>query len=96
VLKHANNEGAPLSQSNLTPEIETKIYRAFDKIHELGLVHGDPKAENILVSSADGEPSVWVIDFESTHKGDDQSYAEERETLKELIEEVRYGEMMEW
>jgi len=84
-----------LSQSNLTSEVETKIYHAFDMIHEFGVVHGDLSAENILVSSADAEPSVWIIDFEYARNGDDESFAMERETVKELIEEVRHGEIME-
>ena len=84
-----------MSQTNLTPEVEEKIYHAFDKIHDLGVVHGDPNVDNILVSATAGEPSVWIIDFEYSHEGDDQSYAAERETLEELIQEVRYGEIME-
>ena len=81
-----------MSQTNLTPEVEEKIYHAFDKIHDLGVVHGDPNVDNILVSATAGEPSVWIIDFEFARDGDDDAYKIEDNAIKELIECVKRGE----
>ena len=45
----------------MTIEREKKVLQAFDAIHALGVLHGDIRAENILVEN-DGK--VWIIDFE--------------------------------
>jgi tRNA A-37 threonylcarbamoyl transferase component Bud32 len=53
-----------LSTMNLTPAIEREIENAFSAIHARGVVHGDPRAANILVSNDPKKPKVWIIDFE--------------------------------
>jgi RIO-like serine/threonine protein kinase len=45
----------------LTDDVEREIVDAFHSIHGLGVVHGDVRADNILVSE-DGK--VWIVDFE--------------------------------
>lgn len=40
---------------------------AFEKIHALGVVHGDIRKENVMVRE---DESVWIIDFDlSVHEG---------------------------
>src|SRR5881392_1969883 len=65
----ANSKATPLSPSNLTPEVESKIFKAFGEVHQLGLAHCDIRTQNILVSSADDDASVWIIDFEFARSG---------------------------
>jgi RIO-like serine/threonine protein kinase len=42
--------------------VEVEIMKAFDAIHELGVIHNDVREQNILVTD-DGE-SVFIIDFD--------------------------------
>jgi serine/threonine protein kinase len=46
----------------LTDKVEMDIWKAFDAIHELGVIHNDVREQNILVTD-DGE-SVFIIDFD--------------------------------
>jgi RIO-like serine/threonine protein kinase len=45
----------------LTAKVKKEILKAFKAIHALGVVHGDVRADNILVGK---DESVWIIDFE--------------------------------
>ncbi|MFO0587818.1 MAG: serine/threonine-protein kinase [Polyangiaceae bacterium] len=44
-------------------EIARQTAEGLGAIHAAGLVHGDVKPSNILVSRATGEPHVWLIDL---------------------------------
>jgi tRNA A-37 threonylcarbamoyl transferase component Bud32 len=55
------NQGNDLAAENLTPKVEQNLWAAFKEIHELGVVHGDIRNENVLVRD---DESVWIIDFE--------------------------------
>jgi serine/threonine-protein kinase RIO1 len=47
--------------------VEENLLAAFEKIHALGVVHGDIRKENVMVKE---DESVWIIDFElSIHEG---------------------------
>ena len=46
----------------MTARAETEILNAFDSIHSLGVIHGDSRADNILV--AEEGDAAWIIDFE--------------------------------
>jgi len=48
--------------SNLTATAENNIIKGFESIHALGVIHGDIRAENILVSK--GGNAAWIVDFE--------------------------------
>lgn len=53
-----------MSSSNLTPKREKTILKAFDAVHALGILHGDARLENILISNKGDLEDVWLIDFE--------------------------------
>jgi serine/threonine protein kinase len=48
--------------SNYTEKVAIEIFKAYDAIHSLDVIHGDVRAENVLVGK-DGK-SVWLVDFE--------------------------------
>ncbi len=48
----------------VTPSRVRQVGRHLARLHEAGLVHGDPTTRNVRVQrGADGEPSVFLIDF---------------------------------
>ena len=49
--------------ANLTADVEQKVGEALTAIHRLGVIHGDIRVANILLSN-DG--TVWFIDFEAS------------------------------
>ena len=63
---------------------------AFSAIHALGIIHGDIRAENILVSK---DNSAWIIDFEFaefvTAEDMDSSITAENEALEDLFARIR-------
>ena len=66
---------------------------SFTEIHALGVIHGDVRPENILVSEEEGK--VWVIDFEFAEilvdgDGDaDSKVAEEIIALNDMLADVK-------
>jgi RIO-like serine/threonine protein kinase len=46
---------------NLTANVKGQVIKAFDAIHSFNVIHGDVRAENILVGRDD---KVWIVDFE--------------------------------
>ena|SRR5579871_6240528 len=48
--------------SSYSEEVASEIFKAYNAIHSLEVIHGDVRAENILIGR-DGK-SVWLIDFE--------------------------------
>jgi len=82
-------EGSPVSPANLTAAVESNILKAFDSIHALGVVHGDIRADNILVS-AKGNRS-WIIDFEFGQIVDvaEDILFQEMEEVKHLLRAIR-------
>ena len=55
-------------------------------------MHNDVRPDNILVASAAGESSVWIINFEYSEPRDDEMYEVEREKIIRVIESVKRGE----
>jgi thiamine kinase-like enzyme len=70
----------------LTDEIESKIFDAFESIHQLGIVHNDVRPGNVLISQ-DG--SVWIIDFEHAGTGGERIYDVEHGHIRDMIHELR-------
>jgi RIO-like serine/threonine protein kinase len=70
--------------------VESEIYKAFEAIHVLGVIHGDVRAANILVGK---DESVWIIDFEfaSIKEGNeiDAAAASESSNVAYLLKEVK-------
>lgn len=62
--------------------MEKKIISAFDKIHRLGVVHGDIRTGNILVGR---DRTVWIVDFEFSHA------AAEGDVGTRLLSEERFA-----
>lgn len=60
--------------------MEDKIRKAYGELHQLGVLHGDVRPSNILVSSSE---SVYIIDFENA------SMASERVREGEMLEVQR-------
>jgi len=73
----------------LNDRIENKVLEAFDKIHELGVVHNDVRADNILVSLRDDD--VWVVDFECASDGNEESFQSEQNVVRRLMTKVKEG-----
>jgi serine/threonine protein kinase len=88
----SNDEASPISVSNLTSKAENAIFKAFEAIHSLGVLHGDIRAENILV--AEGGNAAWIVDFEFAEiiNEDDAKKSkllEETEAVRELLKEIK-------
>lgn len=94
-LHLSNEEGSPVSSSNLTANAENKIIKGFESIHALGVVHGDIRAENILVSK--GGDAAWIVDFEFSamigegHTAKLSKTAQEMVEIKRLLMEIKNG-----
>ena len=90
---YSNDKAYPVSSANLTSQAEKEIMMAFDAIHALGVVHGDIRAENILVTE-DGN-SAWIIDFEYSEilpvEEIDSRSTSEKETVADLLATIRSG-----
>jgi serine/threonine protein kinase len=91
-LHHSDDEASPVSSVNLTPKAESKILKAFDGIHALGVLHCDIRADNILVGEEGNH--VWIVDFEFAHVigvGEDakQRLSAELKEVKRLLTEIR-------
>ena len=77
----------------MTARAETEILNAFDSIHSLGVIHGDIRADNILV--AEGGDAAWIIDFESTeivterNNVNESQFFQESKAIKELLKGCR-------
>jgi RIO-like serine/threonine protein kinase len=74
----------------LTDDVEREIIDAFHAIHGSGVVHGDVRADNILVSE-DGK--VWIVDFEFaeivTGNHGEREILEEMSVVRELLKGIR-------
>src|SRR5438045_5805253 len=85
----SNDKTSLVSASNLTSRAESEILKAFEAIHSLDVVHGDVRADNILV--AEGGNMVWIIDFEFAeiiNEGNDAKefkISEETQAVRELL-----------
>ena len=51
-----------MSSARLNEVVGKNVKRAFQLIHEIGVIHGDVRRENILLREDD---SVVIVDFES-------------------------------
>ena len=76
----------------MTSKTEDEILNAFKAIHALGVVHGDVRAENILITK--DRNAVWIIDFEFAEIMERASEAEsmiyqETEAVKQLLNEFK-------
>ena len=61
--------------------VEQEILNAFGAIHSLGVIHGDIRAENILVGKDD---SVWIVDFEFSRILSEETVGEEPQSKTDL------------
>jgi len=89
VIDYIDN-ASHVSSANLTVKIQQKIVQAFDRIHSLGVLHGDLRPENILVGP-DGD--VWIIDFEFSRiaaelPGAGAVFAKEHGNLVQMLTEL--------
>jgi serine/threonine protein kinase len=87
-------QASPISVSNLTEAIESEIFKAYDDIHSLHVIHVDVRAENILVGK-DGK-SVWIVDFEfseiltgDTDEDIQLKISQENEAISYLLSTIR-------
>lgn len=89
-------QGRPLSMANWDHIVGERVVKAYDAIHLQGVIHGDVRLENILVTP---EKRVWIIDFEFSRLAGGMSASDEieeekdevRQLLKELSESVEPG-----
>lgn len=91
-MKFSNDKGSPVSASNLTTKVESEILKAFKAIHSYGVLHGDVRADNILISEVGN--TVWIVDFEFAEiiKEDDvkeSKISQEIQVVKELLNELK-------
>jgi hypothetical protein len=88
-----NVPASELSTMNLTPAIEREIENAFSAIHGRGVIHGDPRAANILVSNDPKIPKVWIIDFEFGQIVDRQDaerlMSEEMSSVRDILRRLK-------
>ena len=81
----------PLSKETLTDDIERKILDAYNHIHRLGVIHGDIRPPNVLISPPEG--SVWIIDFEDAiFDGEEGEVEFERKAVEDMLRKVKNGE----
>ena len=78
----------------MTAKAESEILKAFDLIHSLDVVHGDIRAENILI--ADDGCKVWIVDFEFAEiierdDGRELQISLENQAVKEVLKEFKRG-----
>ena len=73
-----------LYQVKFNPVAAKNVVKAFKEIHARGVLHGDVRAENILVKK---DNSVVVIDFESSEMNADRNMLDaEEKQVKSLLE----------
>ena len=81
-----------MSSINLTPRAESKILKAFDGIHALGVLHCDVRADNILVGEEGNH--VWIVDFEfaqviGVEEDAKQRLSQELKEVKRVLTKIR-------
>ena len=65
-----------------------KVEKAFAKLHQLHVLHGDVRAANIIVASE----SVWIIDYEyASIIEDSKLFESEKLEVKKLLEKIKSG-----
>jgi len=74
--------------------VEKEILAAFEKIHNLNVIHGDVRMANILI--AENGNKVWIIDFDYGEIIEDQREREylisaEMEAVREMLRDARKG-----
>jgi tRNA A-37 threonylcarbamoyl transferase component Bud32 len=67
----------------VTPKIEKNVIKAFKKLHQHNVYHGDIRGANIIVRS---DESVVIIDFErSIVNADRMMLIEEEDEVRHLL-----------
>lgn len=51
-------------------QLAKSVSEALDKLHDHGVIHGDLKGKNVLVSNKSGEYIAYLIDFDSSYPVD--------------------------
>ena len=74
--------------------MEKEILAAFEKIHNLNVIHGDVRTANILIAEKGNK--VWIIDFDYGEIIEDRGEREslisaEMEVVREMLRDVRKG-----
>ena len=82
-------QGRRLSEACVNDDIERKIFKTYESIHDLGVIHGDIRPENLLVLE-DG--SVRIIDFDNAaifSLSDINLIGQEKDEIKTMLESLR-------
>lgn len=71
-------------------KIIDKIKRRVNKLHELGISHGDLKEKNIMIKKTKkGNIGVRVIDFGLSDIGNKEKIAKDRKDLEKIIKKLK-------
>ena len=70
---------------NLSEEDKASIVTALEEIHNIGILHGDIRAQNILLDRSE-TMRAYFIDFAFLRKSDcKDAFEEEKEELRNLL-----------
>ncbi|KAF9165642.1 hypothetical protein DFQ26_009654 [Actinomortierella ambigua] len=78
--------GTDVSQDLLDDSAQVKIQEAMSAIHELGVLHGDIRPENIVMQNHGSNAKFYFVDFGLSHFTEDTAeLLEETENLNSLV-----------
>jgi serine/threonine protein kinase len=66
--------------------VEDKVTKAYQRLHCRGVLHGDVRASNILISD---DNSVYIIDFESSRIESEKVLDSEMLELNKLFHKIK-------
>ena len=84
-------QGINLSREHLNDNIEKAIVAAYRNLHDLGVIHGDIRPENLLVLD---DESVCIVDFDMAYVlcEDDEGSAEPEDIeVVEMLRKLKIG-----
>lgn len=80
-------QAKPLARDRINQNVVENVISAFRGIHEMGVVHGDVREENILVRE---DKSIVIVDFERMEMNASQHLIEiEDYSVKALLSELQ-------
>lgn len=80
----------PIGLSNFSQHYLDQLRDILHDIHKAGILHGDPKPRNMVISPGEGDKVLW-IDFDSAQTFSEDSLSPRQETwVKEEIEMVDF------
>ncbi|KAG0269463.1 hypothetical protein DFQ27_003375 [Actinomortierella ambigua] len=78
--------GTDVNQDLLDDSAQVKIQEAMSAIHELGVLHGDIRPENIVMQNHGSNAKFYFVDFGLSHFTEDKAeLLEETENLNSLV-----------